>query len=746
MRHVLSAALAAALALPLAAQPGPPAKGGPAAKLDAELRQVHHAYERHARSRTAAPFRVRTEAGRVVGEAVPIEASASDGDGRALLAELEALGLEGGVAFGVLVNGRLPVAALDEVAGLGALRAAWMPQSVAFGPGVPRATAPRPLPVVGAVTGEAGRALRADDARALYGVSGAGVRIGVLSDSYDHCGRRAADTDLDNNCLTTAAEDVASGDLPAGGAVVVEELPGSDGSDEGRAMMQLARDVAPGATFAFHTAFGGQASFAQGILDLADAGANVIVDDVLNLTEPFFQDGVVAQAVDAVVGRGVPYFSSAGNQADDTYEAGFNDSGADAAFRLTTTDGDPFTLEGDLHDFDFSDAVDPYQNIVLGPGEEVRIAFQYAEPSFSASNGAAGATSDYDLVLLSSPSRTATPIASSLSNNNVNAEGGSGEPVEILFYTNDTDLTRTVYFAIILFSGEARFMKYIDFAGQGEFEYAQSGGSTSVAHNNAAGAVGVAAAAWFNTPAFSTLPQPIVNGFSSYGGGRVLFGPNGDRLALPVNRAKPDVLGTDGDNNTFFGGDSGADSETPARPNFFGTSAAAPNVAAVVSLMVEASGGPGARSPEELYEILERTASDVTPFTASNGSTFNRDTAAGYDVRSGEGFVRADQAVEVAGRAVATAGGAAGVAPSLSAPVPNPSASALTARLDVPLGGAVAVGVYDVLGRRVAGVHDGPVSGPVTLRIDGSALAPGVYLLRASGPDWSETRTFTIAR
>jgi hypothetical protein len=32
---------------------------------------------------------------------------------------------------------------------------------------------------------------------------------------------------------------------------------------------------------AFHTAFEGQASFAQGIIDLADAGAKVINDDVI---------------------------------------------------------------------------------------------------------------------------------------------------------------------------------------------------------------------------------------------------------------------------------------------------------------------------------------------------------------------------------------------------------------------------------------------------------------------------------
>jgi hypothetical protein len=71
--------------------------------------------------------------------------------------------------------------------------------------------------------------------------------------------------------------------------------------DEGRAMMQLITDLAPGADQAFHTAFGGQAAFAQGILDLANAGCRIIVDDILYLAEPMFQDGIIAQTVNAVV-------------------------------------------------------------------------------------------------------------------------------------------------------------------------------------------------------------------------------------------------------------------------------------------------------------------------------------------------------------------------------------------------------------------------------------------------------------
>ena len=39
-------------------------------------------------------------------------------------------------------------------------------------------------------------------------------------------------------------------------------------TDEGRAMLEIVHDLAPGAALAFHTAEGGQANFARGILAL----------------------------------------------------------------------------------------------------------------------------------------------------------------------------------------------------------------------------------------------------------------------------------------------------------------------------------------------------------------------------------------------------------------------------------------------------------------------------------------------
>ena len=149
---------------------------------------------------------------------------------------------------------------------------------------------------------------------------GTGITIGVMSDSYD---TRA-------NALTHAADDVKSGDLPGAGnpfgntmpVLVLEDFPAR--TDEGRAMLQIVHDMAPKARLGFATANTGEVGFADNIRSLAGLPgashavpgfkADVIVDDIIYLAEPFFQDGIVAQAVDDVASHGVAYFSSAGNR------------------------------------------------------------------------------------------------------------------------------------------------------------------------------------------------------------------------------------------------------------------------------------------------------------------------------------------------------------------------------------------------------------------------------------------------
>src|ERR1051325_7320688 len=272
------------------------AKNGPMAKLAHSLLNLHEQYTTYLTQRSAVPFSSRDPLVTVVDQRVVVDAVAS-GDPNVLMADLESLGMEHAIAFGRIVSGQLPVSVIPAAARLTSLRFARSAVAVTS---------------AGAVTPQGDIAMRSDIARADLGVNGAGITVGVLSDSF--------------NCLGGASNDVTNGDLSP--VTVIQEISScsgpSAGSDEGRAMLQIVHDVAPGANLSFASAFNGQAAFAANIQALATAGARVIVDDVIYFAEPFFQDGIIAQAVDSVVARGAAYFSAAGNEARQAYESAFN--------------------------------------------------------------------------------------------------------------------------------------------------------------------------------------------------------------------------------------------------------------------------------------------------------------------------------------------------------------------------------------------------------------------------------------
>src|SRR5262249_8461872 len=148
--------------------------------------------------------------------------------------------------------------------------------------------------------------------------------------------------------------------------------------------------------------------------------------------------------------------------------------------------------------------------------------------------------------------------------------------------------------------------------------------STIWGHHNAAGATAVGAAYYRNTPAFGVAP-PVAEAFSSSGPTPVLFDVAGNRLPTPDARAtKPEIVAPDGGDTAFFG----SDSDGSGRPNFSGTSAAAPHAAGVAALMLEAH---PRLTPVQVLTALETTALDMgTP---------------GFDNNTGFGLVQADAAL-----------------------------------------------------------------------------------------------------
>src|ERR1039457_2058465 len=331
----------------------------------------------------AAPELAANPALRVVNDMVVVDAVAS-GDANALGASLQALGMQNVQVNGRVVSGLMPFAAMDAAENLTSMK--FM----------------RPALVgknVGLVTSQGDLAMHANTARGTFSVNGTGVKVGVMSDSY--------------NCLGGAATGVSTLDLPSGVTVLKDISPCTGTTDEGRAMMEIVHDVAPGSPLSFYTAYGGQADFANGIKALASDGAKVIVDDVFYYAEPYFQDGIIAQAVDYVKGNGVAYFSSAGNQADHSYEAAFLSGGAS-----------PFVqAPGTAHNFNHTPGpADIYQRFTMPSNSSVAIVLQWDSPFGSV--GGTGSPNDVDISLLNDP--PTTWIGGSTSNNI------GGDPVEVL--------------------------------------------------------------------------------------------------------------------------------------------------------------------------------------------------------------------------------------------------------------------------------------------------------------------------
>ena len=92
-------------------------------------------------------------------------------------------------------------------------------------------------------------------------------------------------------------------------------------------------------------------------------------------------------------------------------------------------------------------------------------------------------------------------------------------------------------------------------------------------------------------------------------------------------------------------------------------------------------------------------------------------------------------------------GAAAPAASALALAGPNPFRSWTTLALSLPGGGRVEAALYDVLGRRVAVLHDGALAaGAHTLAVDASSLPAGVYVARVAGPGVAASVTLTVVR
>ncbi len=455
------------------------------------------------------------------------------------------------------------------------------------------------------VISEADTHLGVAAARATYAVDGTGIKIGILSDSYNNLGG--------------AATDIANGELPGAAnpcgrttpVVVQAEMAGS-GSDEGRAMAQAVHDLAPGATIMYATAFNGDVDFSNQIRNLAANGAKVIVDDVSYFNEPVYQDGIIAKAIADVTAAGVTYFSSAGNS--NVIVGGLNVASYEApAYRpmaCPAAVAAAFSNE-DCHDWDPTAATDGGNAITVSNGGILQVKLGYSEPQY-------GITTDLDLFLVDTS--TNLVVARAIVGNIVTSK----QAYELMTYTNSSGGTRTYRLVVgrYMSAGTPRFkVIYQQASGVTAVQRNTSSGGdtvgpTAYGHNMMRGAGSVAAIRYDNT----TAPET----FSSRGPATYCWNPvvgTTPAAALPSCESDTiDVAATDGAANSFFG------QLVSGRWRFFGTSQAAPHAAAVAVLQLAAR---PCRTPAEILAAQRSSGTAVGSFgvDAVGGGRLNASAA-----------------------------------------------------------------------------------------------------------------------
>lgn len=467
-----------------------------------------------------------------------------------------------------------PQAGTGELPATGTLRpAAQTPAGAACGP----------IPI------DADAPLRSDAARAAFGVDGTGVTIGILSDSFDQ-----------TVSPTSWADDVAAGALPGAGnpcgrTTPVEILPGSftasGGADEGRAMAQLVHGIAPGAQLMFAGGGNSELEMAQNILGLAEAGATVIVDDLTWYSEAYYQQGFLSAAIEqAKREHGVTYFTSAGNS------NGVGSSGASSgkpvaswqttAYRPAACPAWVAVAAGaDCLDFDPDAAVEtPFDTLKIKgtqPGADIELT-----PIASISEPVFGVTTSYELRFYNAdPALPEPALISTLSSFGGPFPGLSGSvevprggEVRMVMVRTAHDAAEARPPAVFLgFMRGGGAIAERAFIGNGVTDWV---GEMVFGHSGDGSAIGTASLDWAN-------PTEL-RGYSSLGPSTLIydtasleFPTPAARKVSPVIVDSPQIASVDGVQTTFFG------EEDPAEPGvyrFYGTSAAAPNAAAVAAL------------------------------------------------------------------------------------------------------------------------------------------------------------------
>ncbi len=388
----------------------------------------------------------------------------------------------------------------------------------------------------GSTVSEGDFILKSSSLRESYGVNGTGIKIGIISDGADSLEGAQATGDISSN---------------------VHVLSNKIGGNEGTNMLEIVHDIAPGAELYFHDCGSSRLEFNRAVDALVNEGCTVICDDIGWLSEPFFEDGIVADHVKEVINEhDILYVSSAGNSGDSHYQGLFYDNGSG------------------WHDFSSGQGEVKNLQLEIQPSGEVWVFLQWNDKWEQSGN-------NYDLYLKNGET------SETLTSSEV-YQDGDNLPFEYIMYTNKGKNTLNASIEIKKTSGEARELELYIYYWQG----------VTIDPENI-----VAEDSIFGHPA---LPETVAVGAveTSYSGDYEIeyfssIGPATIFYPSPEVRPKSDISGLDGVSVT------GADGVSE---HFYGTSASSPHVAAIAALVWSAF---PEKSAMDIKRLLYTSSTDL---------------------------------------------------------------------------------------------------------------------------------------